>query len=265
MPLPSGKMIAVFTLGAVIATVATGTAARVMISGSSIKDGSITPRDLAPSIRAQLSRAAITGPQGPKGDSGPQGPAGAGAVGVQGLVGPMGPQGPQGPVGPKGDKGAAGSTGPAGPPGPAGAPGQNGTGLAAFDPGKAVTIDASAGWTPVSTVSFIASEAKAYRINLDEHLIGTWANTWGGIKLPDGTECAFETRVTLNGVPAAADGTYGGLVGYWRTFPGGAQTVAWEIRYTEVPPTGPRGPVCRGGTATTPVIGLAVEEAELPA
>jgi hypothetical protein len=74
-----------FVLGAVIASVATAGAAR-LITGSQVRDGSIALKDLSPSVRAQLRKA--------------------GRTGAQGLRGPLGLKGDPGPPGP--------STGPAG-------------------------------------------------------------------------------------------------------------------------------------------------------
>ncbi len=88
-----------FALGLLIATAGTATAAK-LITGSQIKDGSIGTRDLAKSVRSQLSRA------GSAGSAGPQGPAGAtGVAGVQGPQGEPGPQGDPGPEGPTGPRG----------------------------------------------------------------------------------------------------------------------------------------------------------------
>jgi hypothetical protein len=75
-------MAAAFVLGLLIATAGTATAAR-LITGKQIRDGSITQRDLAKSVRAQLTRAGAPGPKGetgPAGDAGPTGPAGRSAL-----------------------------------------------------------------------------------------------------------------------------------------------------------------------------------------
>ena len=76
------------------------------ISGASIKDGSVTTKDIAD--RSLLAVDFKPG-QVPAGAPGPAGPAGA--------------PGAPGPAGPKGDRGATGLTGAAGPIGPAGPPG----------------------------------------------------------------------------------------------------------------------------------------------
>jgi hypothetical protein len=89
-----------FALGLLVATAGTATAAK-LITGSQIKDGSIGSRDLARTVRAQLSRT------GPAGVAGPQG--------VPGATGASGVQGPQGEPGPQGDAGPEGPTGPRGP------------------------------------------------------------------------------------------------------------------------------------------------------
>ena len=68
-----------FTLGLVIATAGSATAAR-LITGKQIKNGTITKSDLSKALRAQLAKAGSPGSPGPKGD--------AGAKGDQGPVGP---------------------------------------------------------------------------------------------------------------------------------------------------------------------------------
>ena len=74
-----------FMLGLVIATAGTATAAR-LITGSQIKDGSISTKDLSKAVRAQLRKARVRGPQG--------------AVGAQGTTGVKGDTGPStGPAG----------------------------------------------------------------------------------------------------------------------------------------------------------------------
>lgn len=112
---PRGRVIAAFCAGAVIATAATGTAAKFMITGKEIKNGSITAADLAPPLRAQLERT------GAQGAAGPQGPTGA--PGAQGERGPQGDRGSSGETGPQGNTGPRGADGAAGSPGADGAPG----------------------------------------------------------------------------------------------------------------------------------------------
>lgn len=71
-----------FVLGLLIATAGTATAAR-LITGKQIKDGSISAKDLAKSVQAQLKKAGVAGV------AGPPGPAGAlGAPGPRGEPGP---------------------------------------------------------------------------------------------------------------------------------------------------------------------------------
>jgi hypothetical protein len=80
--------LALFLCGAVVATAATGTAAK-LITGKDIKDGSVAAKDLAPAVRAKLARVGATGPAGPVGRAGATGAAGLpgqnGAQGVRGL------------------------------------------------------------------------------------------------------------------------------------------------------------------------------------
>ena len=107
---------AVAAASLIVVVAASSATARSLITGLQIKNGSITsadladgtikPRDLAPSLRR--APAVIPGPQGP---AGPQG-----AVGAQGAKGDTGAQGVPGPGGPQGPAGAQGQTGPAGPP-----------------------------------------------------------------------------------------------------------------------------------------------------
>jgi hypothetical protein len=81
------------------------------LTGSFIKDGTITGKDVrngslgakklsAKTVSSLRGQTGPAGPQGPKGDRGPQGP-----------VGPEGPQGQQGPAGPAGPPGPSGISG----------------------------------------------------------------------------------------------------------------------------------------------------------
>jgi Collagen triple helix repeat (20 copies) len=95
-------------------------AARTLITGKDVKDGSLTGADvkngsLSLADIGKSSRDRLTGAKGDKGATGPQGAAGAqGATGPQGAAGPQGPPGPHGATGPKGDQGDTGPQGPAG-------------------------------------------------------------------------------------------------------------------------------------------------------
>jgi hypothetical protein len=116
-----------------------GTAgAAKLITGSSIKDGSITAADLSKKARTSLHGAAgARGIAGGKGDRGSKGPVGmtgaqgaAGAAGSNGTPGAAGSDGSPGVAGTNGAPGAAGSNGSqgaAGSNGSQGAPGGNGT------------------------------------------------------------------------------------------------------------------------------------------
>jgi collagen type I/II/III/V/XI/XXIV/XXVII alpha len=95
-------LLGAFAAGAIIATAATGAATKIMITGSEIKNGSITARDLSPALRAQLQAPRAAGPQG---ERGPQGEVGA--PGAQGLLGPQGSQGATGVAGADGAPGLA--------------------------------------------------------------------------------------------------------------------------------------------------------------
>jgi hypothetical protein len=120
------KYIAVGTVCAVLGGGGIATAATGLMSGSSIKPGSIPTNRLDSSAQQAIARASHyttgpAGPVGPKGDTGAAGAAGPqGPKGDTGAVGPAGAKGDSGAAGPKGDTGATGPAGPQGPAGPAG-------------------------------------------------------------------------------------------------------------------------------------------------
>ncbi|HEU4703541.1 MAG TPA: hypothetical protein VFS37_13750 [Conexibacter sp.] len=121
-------------------------AAKELITGADIKNGSITRADLSRGTvsslkgkRGPAGRDGFTGARGPQGDTGPQGPAGP--------AGPVGPQGPRGGVGDTGVQGPTGRTGPVGPrgdQGPQGAPGQSVVYNTAFGPTDPGTLASTA-------------------------------------------------------------------------------------------------------------------------
>jgi len=123
---PSPAMV-VACIAVVLAMTGSAFAARALITGADIENGSITRADLSGRTLSSLKgkrgpagRDGFTGARGPQGDTGPQGPAGP--------AGPVGPQGSRGPVGDTGDQGPQGRTGPVGPrgdQGPQGDPGQS--------------------------------------------------------------------------------------------------------------------------------------------
>lgn len=108
-------------------------AARALITGADIKNGSITRADLSGrTVRSLKGKRGKAGPAGRDGFAGPQGPQGS--TGPQGDRGPAGPIGPAGPKGTTGDtgrtgaqgiQGRTGDTGATGDTGPAGTPGQS--------------------------------------------------------------------------------------------------------------------------------------------
>lgn len=119
---PSPAMV-VACVAVVLTMTGSAFAARALITGADIKDGSITRADLSgktlKSLKGKRGPAGsngFVGARGPQGDTGPQGPAGP--------AGPAGPQGPRGGVGDTGEQGPTGRTGPVGPRGPQGEPGQ---------------------------------------------------------------------------------------------------------------------------------------------
>jgi len=70
------RVVLAFVLGLVIATATTAGAAS-LITGKQIKDGSISAKDLAKTVRTQLARAGTPGPKGESGQAGPKGDPGA--------------------------------------------------------------------------------------------------------------------------------------------------------------------------------------------
>ena len=91
-------------------------AAKKLITGKQIKNGTVAAKDLTAAVRKKLNKksTAAVGPQGPAGPAGPTGPKGdagtAGAAGPKGETGDTGPTGPTGPAGAQGPTGAAGAT-----------------------------------------------------------------------------------------------------------------------------------------------------------
>jgi len=71
-----------FIGGLVLAGAGTATAAK-LITGSQIKNGTISAKKLNKAVRTQLKKAGAPGPQGPKGATGKTGPAGP-ATGIAG-------------------------------------------------------------------------------------------------------------------------------------------------------------------------------------
>jgi Collagen triple helix repeat (20 copies) len=119
--IPSPALV-VACIAVVLAMTGSAFAARALITGADIKDGSIARADLSGRAikslkgkRGPAGRDGFIGARGPQGDTGPAGPAGP--------VGPAGPAGPKGNVGDRGDPGSQGRPGlpgPQGDPGPAG-------------------------------------------------------------------------------------------------------------------------------------------------
>jgi hypothetical protein len=94
--LSSRLTVAVVALAIGIA--ATAGAAK-MLTGKDIKNGTITKKDLAPSVRALLGVPGPQGPAGPKGDTGATGAQGtAGTAGVAGADGQSGQSGSSAPA-----------------------------------------------------------------------------------------------------------------------------------------------------------------------
>lgn len=137
---------AAFVVGLVIATAATAGAA-TLITGSQIKDGSITAKDLSKAIRKQLAKTGA-----------------AGAVGPAGVVGPAGAAGPKGADGPTGVAGATGSVGPTGPQGDKGADGSPDTAEQVLT--KIKTVDGSGSGLDADTLDGLDSTSLAKYSNV---------------------------------------------------------------------------------------------------
>src|SRR3954469_12566968 len=91
----------------VAGTAAAGPAAKKLLTGKDIKDGSIGIVDLSSSTRVGLKGA--RGPAGPQGDNGVSGAKGD--TGAAGPAGPTGATGPTGLTGPQGLQGVQGQPG----------------------------------------------------------------------------------------------------------------------------------------------------------
>ena len=88
---------AALAAGMLIGVPSAGAAAKLIITGDNIKNGTVTTRDLSEGVQRKLDTRATTV---------------SGAVhGAQGPTGAQGPKGPTGAQGPKGDKGISGLEG----------------------------------------------------------------------------------------------------------------------------------------------------------
>jgi hypothetical protein len=182
-------------IAVVLAMTGSAFAARALITGDDIKDGSITRADLSGrTVRSLKGRRGPAGPAGQDGFVGAQGPQGS--TGPQGERGPQGPAGPLGPkgttgdtgdVGPKGDTGEQGELGPRGDTGPQGDPGQ-----ALFGNPTVSSVDAG---TPLALTGAFSSSTDGVELSN------------GGVFLSNG-DCAstYKVDVFVSFVdPAAAD------------------------------------------------------------
>lgn len=109
----------------------TAVAAKRLVTGADIKNGSITGVDLAKStqdaLRGKKGAAGVTGGRGETGGAGIAGAqGGAGASGRDGAAGSNGTNGTNGAAGPNGSPGGVGSQGATGPSGPQGTTGVQG-------------------------------------------------------------------------------------------------------------------------------------------
>ena len=130
---PSPAMV-VACIAVVLTMTGSAFAARALITGADIKNGSITRADLSGrTVRSVKGKRGPTGPAGRDGFAGPAGP--------QGSTGPEGPRGPAGPAGPQGQKGTTGDTGRIGPVGPQGEQGPQGNQGDPGPPGQPLVFD----------------------------------------------------------------------------------------------------------------------------
>ncbi len=140
---PSPAMV-IACIAIVLAMTGSAFAARALITGADIQDGSVT--------RADLSRGTINSLKGRRGPAGRPGRDGfVGARGPQGDTGPTGPAGPAGQQGPQGLRGEAGLTGPQGVKGDTGLTGLQGDPGPQGSPGQSLVFNAAVGATPAGT------------------------------------------------------------------------------------------------------------------
>lgn len=189
----------VATVAVVFAGTGSAFAAKELITGRDIKDGSIT--------RADLSRSAIGSLKGNTGRRGPAGVQGEkglpGGTGPQGTTGAQGPQGPKGDKGDQGDKGVPGNSGQAGARGAAGEDGPVGP---QGPPGQAVgRLDYNrndSAITPTEIVPLASTKP-------DTETEGTDL-TWGYDLVTAGSAYRVDLRLTFKGpTPAEPGEAYG--------------------------------------------------------
>lgn len=187
--------------GSAVAAPTAFEAAKKLITGKLIKDGTIAKKDLARAVRTKLGRTGTPGATGPAGPAGPQGPVGpagvAGERGPTGADGANGAVGPEGPAGPAGSAGAAGAEGPTGPTGPAGAVGPTGAaGSNATADGPAImsgrvdgtgaatcVVGAASGYSVTSACSASAAETRGVVVPTNKAL----RNAYFRLNAPVGT------------------------------------------------------------------------------
>jgi hypothetical protein len=160
------EVIVAFVAGVVIATAATGAATKMLITGGQIKDGSITARDLAPALRAQLGAASSGGATGARGQ--------------------------------KGDKGDAGERGVQGEAGTPGATGRDGQAIVAMTTASQAMTTAYT-WTTVASLTFSGSTTALNRIQT------TWLSA-NALPDPGVTWCVAHSRIVVDGGPNEAQG-----------------------------------------------------------
>jgi hypothetical protein len=196
----SSPAMIVACIAVVLAMTGSALAARDLITGADIKDGSITRADLSGrTISSLKGKRGPSGSAGRDGFAGPAGPQGStGPQGDRGPAGPPGPQGDEGVRGDKGDKGDTGATGAQGPQGPQGDPGAQGTA------GQSMVGTQNIGATDVGTPLARASSGPAGGEGVEI--------SNGGIQLaqPDGVT-QYKVDVFVSFVDTANPGTEFGV------------------------------------------------------
>jgi hypothetical protein len=190
---PTPAMV-VACMALVLAMTGSAFAARALITGADIKNGSITRADLSGRTvnslqgkRGPAGHDGFTGARGPQGDTGPAGPTGPG--------GPAGPAGPQGPVGDTGSQGPTGRTGPVGPRGDTGPQGTPGQALVPTN-GPVTNVDAG---TPLAQRSTGPTDPNTDGVEISN----------GGVTLTAGT--TYKVDVFVSFVATANPGTEFGV------------------------------------------------------
>ncbi len=176
--------------------------AQALVTGSQVKDGSLTGADLADRTIDvnKLTGAAVSLLKG--------------ARGAAGTAGPAGPSGQAGPAGAPGPTGATGATGPAGATGAAG-PAGTAIALASCAKTEAQSVADDSSFHTIWSIDFTAG---ARQLFIPTGSIGN-ANIPGGCTTSGGVT----EQITVDGAPISLGG---GLL----SFTDGAHTLAYQVR-----------------------------------